>query len=44
MPPVQLTALLPIVKVMNENFGIESGLMTTIHGYTAESKYIGRTS
>ncbi|MCF7906244.1 type I glyceraldehyde-3-phosphate dehydrogenase [Candidatus Gracilibacteria bacterium] len=27
--------LAPIAKVLNENFGIESGLMTTIHSYTS---------
>jgi glyceraldehyde 3-phosphate dehydrogenase len=26
--------LAPVAKVLHENFGIESGLMTTIHGYT----------
>jgi glyceraldehyde 3-phosphate dehydrogenase len=26
--------LAPVVKVLNDNFGIESGLMTTIHSYT----------
>lgn len=30
----------PIVKVLNENFGIESGLMTTIHGYTANQNIL----
>lgn len=24
----------PVVKILNDNFGIESGLMTTIHSYT----------
>lgn len=27
-------SLAPVVKVLNENFGIERGLMTTIHSYT----------
>ena len=27
-------ALAPIVKVLNDTFGIESGIMTTIHSYT----------
>merc|ERR1719410_3298417 len=27
--------LAPIAKVLNDKFGIESGLMTTIHGATA---------
>jgi glyceraldehyde 3-phosphate dehydrogenase len=26
--------LAPVVKVLNDNFGIENGLMTTIHSYT----------
>ena len=26
--------LAPVAKVLNENFGIESGLMTTVHAYT----------
>jgi len=30
----------PIVKVLNENFGIESGLMTTIHAYTANQNIL----
>lgn len=27
-------AILPIVKVLHENFGIEKGFMTTVHAYT----------
>ncbi len=27
-------SLAPMVKVLNENFGVEKGLMTTIHAYT----------
>ncbi|MEP1230463.1 MAG: erythrose-4-phosphate dehydrogenase, partial [Litorimonas sp.] len=27
-------ALAPIAKVLNENFGIETGFMTTVHAYT----------
>ena len=30
----------PIVKVLNENFGINSGLMTTIHAYTANQNIL----
>ncbi|MBS3742459.1 MAG: type I glyceraldehyde-3-phosphate dehydrogenase [Candidatus Cloacimonetes bacterium] len=30
----------PIVKVLNENFGIVSGLMTTIHAYTANQNIL----
>ncbi len=28
----------PLVKVINDNFGIEKGLMTTIHAYTNDQK------
>ncbi|MDP8247563.1 MAG: type I glyceraldehyde-3-phosphate dehydrogenase [Candidatus Tritonobacter lacicola] len=28
--------LAPMVKVLNDTFGVESGLMTTIHSYTAD--------
>ncbi len=28
----------PVVKVLNESFGIESGLMTTIHAYTNDQR------
>jgi glyceraldehyde 3-phosphate dehydrogenase len=28
--------LAPMVKVLNDNFGIEQGLMTTVHAYTAD--------
>ncbi len=30
----------PIVKVLNESFGIEKGLMTTIHSYTNDQKLL----
>ncbi|HEX4212200.1 MAG TPA: type I glyceraldehyde-3-phosphate dehydrogenase [Candidatus Dormibacteraeota bacterium] len=30
--------LVPLVKVLNENFGVEHGLMTTIHAYTADQR------
>ncbi|WP_293694139.1 type I glyceraldehyde-3-phosphate dehydrogenase [uncultured Agrococcus sp.] len=30
--------LAPIVKVFHENFGIESGLMVTVHAYTADQR------
>ncbi|MDY6065003.1 MAG: type I glyceraldehyde-3-phosphate dehydrogenase [Finegoldia sp.] len=30
--------LAPVVKVLDENFGIEEGLMTTIHAYTNDQK------
>jgi len=32
--------LAPIVKVLHENFGIESGIMTTIHSYTADQQLV----
>ena len=32
--------LAPMVKVLNDTFGIESGLMTTIHSYTADQHLI----
>ena len=34
------TALAPITKVILENFGIEEGLMTTVHSYTATQKTV----
>lgn len=30
--------LAPMVKVLDDNFGIESGMMTTIHAYTSDQK------
>lgn len=33
-------ALAPIAKVLNDNFGIEEGLMTTIHAVTASQKTV----
>ena len=30
--------LAPLAKVLNDSFGIESGLMTTIHAYTADQR------
>ncbi len=30
--------LAPVVKVIDDNFGIEEGLMTTVHSYTATQK------
>merc|ERR1711979_56127 len=32
--------LAPIAKVINDNFGLEEGLMTTIHAYTATQKTV----
>jgi glyceraldehyde 3-phosphate dehydrogenase len=32
--------LAPFVKVLNDNFGIEYGMMTTIHSYTTDQKLL----
>jgi glyceraldehyde 3-phosphate dehydrogenase len=32
--------LAPIAKVLNDNFGIENGLMTTIHAYTNDQRLL----
>ena len=32
--------LAPVAKVLHEQFGIESGLMTTIHGYTNDQRVL----
>ncbi|MFH1063765.1 MAG: type I glyceraldehyde-3-phosphate dehydrogenase [Candidatus Woesearchaeota archaeon] len=32
--------LAPMVKVLEDNFGIESGFMTTIHAYTADQRIV----
>ena len=32
--------LAPLAKVINDNFGIEEGLMTTVHAYTATQKIV----
>jgi len=32
--------LAPVVKVLDDNFGIESGFMTTVHGYTSSQKLV----
>jgi len=36
--------LAPLAKVINDNFGIEEGLMTTIHAYTATQKVVDAPS
>ena len=33
-------SLAPPVKVLNDNFGIEKGMMTTVHAYTGDQKLI----
>ena len=33
-------ALAPVVKVLNDNFGLEKGLMTTIHSYTVSQNIL----
>jgi glyceraldehyde 3-phosphate dehydrogenase len=30
--------LVPVVKVLNDSFGVERGMMSTIHAYTADQK------
>ena len=32
--------LAPVVKVLNENFGVERGFMTTIHSYTSDQRLL----
>lgn len=32
--------LAPVVKVLNDNFGVEQGLMTTIHSYTNDQQLL----
>ena len=32
--------LAPVVKVLNDNFGIETGFMTTAHAYTADQRLV----
>ncbi len=32
--------LAPVAKVINDNFGIETGFMTTIHSYTSDQKLL----
>ncbi|MGV9190572.1 type I glyceraldehyde-3-phosphate dehydrogenase [Arcanobacterium canis] len=31
-------SLAPLAKVLNDNFGIENGLMTTVHAYTSDQR------
>ncbi|MBM3309094.1 MAG: type I glyceraldehyde-3-phosphate dehydrogenase [Candidatus Altiarchaeales archaeon] len=33
-------SLTPVVKVLEENFGVEKGFMTTIHGYTSDQRLL----
>jgi glyceraldehyde 3-phosphate dehydrogenase len=32
--------LAPLVKVLDDNFGIETGMMTTVHAYTADQRIV----
>jgi len=32
--------LAPVAKVLNDNFGIETGLMTTVHSYTGDQRIL----
>ena len=32
--------LAPLVKVLNDNYGIEHGFMTTVHAYTADQRIV----
>ncbi|MFX1294983.1 MAG: type I glyceraldehyde-3-phosphate dehydrogenase [Promethearchaeota archaeon] len=32
--------LAPVVKVLNDSFGIENGLMTTVHAYTGDQRLV----
>ncbi|MFT4261102.1 MAG: type I glyceraldehyde-3-phosphate dehydrogenase [Candidatus Woesearchaeota archaeon] len=32
--------LAPLVKVLDDNFGLEKGLMTTVHAYTADQRIV----
>ncbi len=32
--------LAPVVKILNDNFGIEEGLMTTVHSYTMDQRLL----
>ena len=32
--------LAPLAKVLEENFGIERGIMTTIHSYTGDQRVL----
>ena len=34
--------LAPLAKVLNDNFGIEEGFMTTVHSYTSDQPTIDR--
>ena len=35
--------LAPVIKVLDENFGIERGFMTTIHSYTPDQRLLDNT-
>jgi glyceraldehyde 3-phosphate dehydrogenase len=33
-------SLAPVVKVLDDNFGVEHGYMTTVHSYTADQRHV----
>ena len=35
--------LAPVAKILDEEFGIESGLMTTVHAYTSDQNLLDKT-
>ena len=40
MRPVPQTVLAPVAKVLNDNIGIASGNMTTVHAYTGDQNIV----
>ncbi len=40
MLAAQTNCLAPVAKVIDDVFGIESGLMTTIHSYTLDQRLL----
>jgi len=32
--------LAPVVKVLNDNFGVDVGFMVTVHAYTADQRFV----
>ena len=41
-PPAPTNCIAPLTKVLNDNFEVERGLMTTIHSYTGEQNILDR--